>query len=126
MRNLTITKWFISFALVLSLSVSSFAMGAGNKQAKPNMHNDKVKIEQKHNKKDIKIVNEKPHHKKDVAKHHDKKSVTVVKVYNEPHKKPHHHHHKHHNKVYYSSNDDFAAKCLGTGLCLIMLSAIAG
>ena len=124
MRNLKITKWFISLALVLTLSVSSFAMGPANKHAKP-MYNGKVKIEQKHNKKDVKIVHEKQHHKKDIVKHDNKKDITIVKVYNEPPKK-HHHHHKHHNKVYYSSNDDFAAKCLGTGLCLIMLSAIAG
>lgn len=123
MRNLKFTKWFISLALVLTLSVSSFAMGPANKQAK-SVHNEKVKIEQKHNKKDVKIVHEKQHHKKDIAKHDNKKEITIVKVYNEPQKK--HHHHKHHNKVYYSSNDDFAAKCLGTGLCLIMLSAIAG
>lgn len=123
MRNLKITKWFISLALVLTLSVSSFAMGPASKQAKP-VHNEKVKIEQKHNKKEVKIVHEKQHHKKDIVKHDNKKDITIVKVYNEPQKK--HHHHKHHNKVYYSSNDDFAAKCLGTGLCLIMLSAIAG
>lgn len=123
MRNLKITKWFISLALVLTLSVSSFAMGPASKQAKP-IHNEKVKIEQKHNKKEVKIVHEKQHHKKDIVKHDNKKDITIVKVYNEPQKK--HHHHKHHNKVYYSSNDDFAAKCLGTGLCLIMLSAIAG
>ena len=76
------------------------------------------------NKKEVKIVHEKQHHKKDIVKYDNKKDITIVKVYNEPQKK--HHHHKHHNKVYYSSNDDFAAKCLGTGLCLIMLSAIAG
>ena len=124
MKNLTITKWIVSFALILTLSVSGFAMGAGNSQAKQSMHDGKVKIEQKHNKKDSKIVNEKKHHKKDIAKHHHGKDITVVKVYNDGHKK---HHHHHHNKVYYSSNNnDFATKCLGTGLCLIMLSAVSG
>ncbi len=113
MRNLTITKWFVSLALVLTLSVSSFAMGPGNKPAKPGNHNGKVKIEQKY-------------HKKDVAqhRHHHNNNVKVVKIYNG---RPHHghHHHHHHNKVYYSCGDDFAATCLGTGLCLLMMSAIA-
>ena len=97
MKSLTITKWFVSLALVLTLSVSSFAMGPGNKPAKPGNNNGKIKIEQKY-------------HKKDVAQH--------------KHHGPHHHHHN--NKVYYSCGDDFAAQCLGTGLCLIMMAAIAG
>ena len=115
MKNLTITKLFVSLALVLTLSVSSFAMGGGNKQLKPANHNGKVKIEQKY-------------HKKDVAKHNNHhKDVKIVKVYNTgPKHHKHYGHHHHHNKVYYSCNDDFATKCLGTGLCLIMMSAIAG
>ena len=111
MKNLTITKWLVSLALVLTLSVSSFAMGPGNKPAKPGNHNGKVKIEQKY-------------HKKDVAqhRHHHNNNVKVVKIYNDRH---HHGHHHHHNKAYYSCGDDFAATCLGTGLCLLMMSAIA-
>ncbi len=116
MKNLTITKWIVSLALVLTLSVSSFAMGPGNKPAKPNNNNGKVKIEQKY-------------HKKDIAQHrpHHSNNVKVVKIYNDrPHHGHHHPHHHHHSKVYYSCGDDFAATCLGTGLCLIMMSAIAG
>lgn len=113
MKKLTITKWFVSLALVLTLSVSSFAMGPGNKPAKPGNHNGKVKIEQKYHKKDI--AQHKPHHNN---------NVKIVKIYND---RPHHghHHHHHHNNVYYSCSDDFAATCLGTGLCLLMMSAIA-
>ena len=114
MKNLTITKWLVSLALVLTLSVSSFAMGPSNKPAKPGNHNGKVKIEQKYHKKDT--AQHKPHHKNDVK---------VVKIYNDRHHHGHHHHHHHHNKAYYSCGDDFAATCLGTGLCLLMMSAIA-
>ena len=116
MKNLTITKWFVSLALVITLSVSSFAMGPGNKPAKPGNNNGKIKVEQKY-------------HKKDVAQHkHHNKDVKIVKVYNAGPKSHKHHgpHHHHHNKVYYSCGDDFTAQCLGTGLCLIMMAAIAG
>ena len=115
MKNLTITKWFVSLALVLTLSVSSFAMGHGNKPAKPGSNNGKIKVEQKY-------------HKKDVAQHkHHNKDVKIVKVCNSgPQHYKYHEPHHHHDKVYYSCGDDFVAQCLGTGLCLIMMSAIAG
>ena len=103
MRNLKITKILLSLMLMLGLTTSSFAAGGPAKGPKYN----KPKIEKK-----VKS----PAHKKEVK---------VVKIYKEEH---HHkpHHHKHHDKVvYYSSNNssDFAAACIGTGICLAVLAA---
>ena len=68
MKNLTITKWLVSLALVLTLSVSSFAMGPGNKPAKPGNNNGKVKVEQKY-------------HKKDIAQHWQRKGKIFMPIY---------------------------------------------
>lgn len=104
-----ITKILLSLMLMFGLTTSSFAAQG----AKPNKgHNNKPKVEQK--------IHNNAHHK-DIHK----KEVKVVKVYKDHHHKPHHHH-KHHDKVvYYSSNNsnDFAAACIGTGLCLAVLAA---
>ena len=100
MRNLKITKIFLSLMLMFGLTTSSFAMSQGGKPDKN--HNNKPKIEQKH---------------------HDK-NVTIVKVYKDSH---HHkpHHHKHQDKVvYYNNSSDIAAMAIGTGLCLAMIAAI--
>ena len=115
MKNLKIIKTFVSLMLVLVLTTSSFAMGPSGKKSDRNVHNNKVKIEQKYHNKDVKVVKDYQH----------KKDVKIVKVYTDNH---HHKHHKHHNKtvVYCNGDSNFAAKCLGTGLCLIMLAAVNG
>ena len=112
MRNLKITKILLSLMLMFGLTTSSFAAGGHAKGSKDN----RPKIEKK--------VPGSAH--KDVhRKTHNKKEVKVVKVYKEPHHKPHNHH-KHHDKVvYYSSNNgnDIAAACIGTGLCVALIAA---
>lgn len=113
MKNLKIIKMFVSLMLVLVLTTSSFAMGPNGKKTDKNVQNNKVKIEQKYHNKDVKIVKD----------HQHKKDVKIVKVYTDNH---HHKHHKHHDTkvVYCNGNSNFAATCLGTGLCLIMLAAV--
>ena len=107
MRNLKITKILLTLVLMLGLTTSSFAAGGPAKGPKDN----KPKIEKKVNK---------PAHKKEV------KEVKIVKVYKDSHHHHKPHHHKHHDKVvyHYSNNsNDFAAACIGTGLCLAVLAA---
>lgn len=118
MKNLKIIKTFVSLMLVLVLTTSSFAMGPNGKKSDKNVHNNKVKIEQKYHNKDVKVVKD----------HQHKKDVKIVKVYTDNHHNKHYKHHKHHNKtvVYCNGDSNFAAKCLGTGLCLIMLAAVNG
>lgn len=114
MKTSKITKTFISFMLVLGLAGSSFAMGQGGKKSDKGFYNGKVKVEQKYRKKDVKIV-------KDSKKHDHKKDVTIVKVYNNNHRK---HYSKKKIAHCYNGDSNLAAKCLGTGLCLLMLAAV--
>jgi len=111
MRNLKITKILLSLMLMFGLTTSSFAAGGPAKGPKDN----RPKIEKKVPGPAHKDVHKKAHHKKEVK---------VVKVYKEPHHKPHHHHH-HDKVVYYSSNNsnDIAAACIGTGLCVALIAA---
>jgi len=112
-------KIIISFMLMAGLAVSSFAAGPAAKPQPKNVHNGKVKIEQKmpkqQNVKVVKVVKEVPskHHKH--YKPAPKKQVVVVE--------------KHYNDVYYhnSCNDNAVAACaavLGVGLIAAAISGI--
>jgi len=117
-------KIIISLMLMAGLAVSSFAAGPAGKPQPKNVHNNKVKIEQKAPKQNVKVVKvvkeaphkhysnhvPKPHHK-----HQPKKEVVVVE--------------KHYNDVYrYNScNDNAVAACaavLGVGLLVAAISGI--
>ena len=82
-----ITKMIISLMVMVGLAASSFAAGPAGKPQPKNVHNDKVKIEQKALKQNVKVVKvvkeapkkhynryePKPHHK-----HQPKKEIVVV------------------------------------------------
>ena len=114
-----ITKMIISLMVMVGLAASSFAAGPAAKPQSKNVHNGKVKIEQKapkQNVKVVKVVKEAPHKHHNVHhRHMPKKEVIVVE--------------KHYNDVYrYNScNDGAAAACaavLGVGLIAAAISTL--
>ena len=116
-----ITKIIISLMLTVGLAASSFAMAPAGKPKGNNVHNNKVKIEQKapkQNVKVVKVVKEVPHkHHTVVYKHKrhkpaPKKEVIIVE--------------KHYNNIQ-PCDTNVAATCaavLGVGLIAAAISTL--